>query len=63
MEGGSMEEKLARFLLTYRITPHSTTGVSLAELLMGRRLRCRLDLLHPDLSHTVEGKQWKMKLN
>ena len=27
MEGGSLKTKLARFLLRYRITPHSTTGV------------------------------------
>ena len=29
---------------------------------MGRRLRSRLDLLHPDLPDKVEGKQWKQKL-
>lgn len=62
MQGpGSVEEKLARFLLKYRITPHSTTGVSPSELLMGRRLRSRLDLLHPDLSVHVQHKQWKQK--
>ena len=44
MEGESVEDKLARFLLNYRITPHSTIGVSPAELLMGRKLRTRFDL-------------------
>lgn len=29
---------------------------------MGRRLRSRLDLLHPDLSGKVESKQWTQKL-
>ena len=33
---GSRRTKLSRFLLKYRITPHTTTGVSPAELLMGR---------------------------
>ena len=38
---------LDKFLFKYRITPHTTTGVSPAELLFRRKLRCRLDLLHP----------------
>ena len=38
---------LDRFLFKYRITPHSTTGVSPAELMLGRKLRNRLDLLWP----------------
>ena len=38
---------LDRFLFNYRLTPHSTTGVSPAELMFGRRLRSRLDLLWP----------------
>ena len=37
-----------RFLFHYRITPHSTTGVSPAELMFGRKLRNKLDLLLPD---------------
>ena len=32
--GSSVREKLSRFLFDYRITPHSTTGVALSELLM-----------------------------
>ena len=48
-----------RFLLNYRLTPHSTTGVSLAELMFGRRLRSRLDLLWPadSVSSRVARKQ------
>ena len=38
MEDGSVQTKLSRFLLSYRTTPHSTTGVPPAELLMKRRL-------------------------
>ena len=58
-----MEEKLSKFLHKYRITPHPTTRISPSKLLMGRRLRSRLDLLHPDLPGKVEGKQWKQKLS
>ena len=59
---GSVKEKLAKFLFIYRITPHSSTGVAPAELLMGRRLRSRLDLLRPDLSATVQNNQLRQKL-
>ena len=34
-------------MFNYRLTPHSTTGVSPAEHMFGRRLRSRLDLLWP----------------
>lgn len=59
---GPIEDKLARFLFKYRITPHATTGVAPSEMLMGRRLRSRLDLLYPDLPEQVEEKQRKQKL-
>ena len=53
---GSLQEKLAKFLLWYRLTPHSTTGVPPTELLLGRRPRSKLDLLKPNLSETVQSK-------
>ncbi len=53
-EKGVMSEKIARFLLGYRTTPHTATGCTPAELLMGRRLHTRLDLMHPNLSSQVE---------
>ena len=62
MQGGSVQEKLSSFLFTYRNTPHSTTGVSPAELLTGRRLRCRLDLLKPDLQAKVGNQQLNQKI-
>ena len=40
MKEGNLFTKLSRFLLSYRITPQSTTGVAPAELLMGRRQNC-----------------------
>ena len=46
----------------YRITPHSTTGTSPAELLLGRRPRTRLDLLKPNRAERVEKKQEDQKV-
>ena len=56
-----IQERLSKFLFTYRLTPHSTTGVAPAELLMGRRPQARLDNLHPDLAEHVEHRQAKQK--
>ena len=43
----SLEVFLDKFLFKYRLTPHATTGLSPSELLLKRRIRCRLDLLFP----------------
>lgn len=43
-----------RFVLTYRTTSHAITGYSPPFLLMGRRIRCRLDFMKPGI---VKGKQ------
>ncbi|XP_043229845.1 uncharacterized protein K02A2.6-like isoform X2 [Amphibalanus amphitrite] len=58
---GSLQTRLHRFLLSYRTSPHSSTGRSPAELLFGRPLRTRLDVCKPSLRETVELKQhaWK----
>lgn len=45
LKEGSVDTKLARFLFIYRITLHSSTGCSPAELMFGRRLRSHLDNL------------------
>ena len=55
------ETKLARFLFHYQTTPHSTTGVSPAELIMGHQLRTLLDLMKPDIAKRVEGNQIRQK--
>ena len=57
MGEGSLKTKLAHFLLQYRNVPQGTTGQYPAELLMGRRLRSHLDLLHPSLSKRVQQRQ------
>ena len=55
--GGTLRSRLARFLLTYRTTPHTTTGVTPAELLLGRCLRTRLSCVRPDIAARVQDKQ------
>lgn len=59
----AIQDTLDRFLFNYRLTPHSTTGVSPAELMFGRRLRSRLDLLWPaeGVSSRVAKKQQAQK--
>ena len=53
----ALEDLISRFLLTYRITPHSTVGTSPAEFLFSCRPRTRLDLVLPDLSARVCANQ------
>ena len=48
---------IANPLLVYWTTPHSTIGEPPSLLLMGRRLRNRLDLLTPSLETHVEAHQ------
>ena len=58
---GSVDTKLARFLLSYQITPQSTTGESPAHLRWGRSLRSHLDLLRPDVATRVHLAQSRQK--
>ena len=47
---GPLEERIAKFLMTYRNTTSSTTGMCPAELMLGRKLRTALDTLKPKSS-------------
>jgi len=58
---GSISERLAKILMSYRLTPQTTTGISPAELLLGKRPRSRLDLLKPHTAERVELQQQKQK--
>ena len=58
-----IQERLSKFLLTYCLTPHSTTGIAPAELLMGHIPSSFLDNLLPDLSLKVGNRQAKQKLS
>ena len=50
---------IPKFLLSYRTTPHTTTGVCPSLLLMGRRIRSKLDLMLPDAKSTNEEKMFR----
>ena len=68
---GSLETRISRFLFWNRLTPHTTTGKTPAELLLGRIPRSQLDLLkptlkpptqqNPQLAAAVQQKQQKQK--
>ncbi len=58
---GSAKARLAKFLFAYRLAPQTTTGVSPAELLLGRRPRSRLDILRPLTAERVENQQLHQK--
>ena len=57
----NVDHQLANLLLSYRSTPHSTTGVPPAELFLKRQLRTRLTLLKPDQEAAVRRKQVQQK--
>ena len=59
--GKSLSERLLSYLLTYRSSPHATTGVSPCSLFLHRPLRTRLDLLRPNLEACVVEKQAQQK--
>ncbi|GFX27701.1 integrase_H2C2 domain-containing protein [Trichonephila clavipes] len=56
-DSGDLNVKLQRFLLQYRITPHSLTGETPSALFLKRCLRTRLDLFKPNLRDKVVQKQ------
>lgn len=58
---GSVKSRLAKFLYAYRLTPQTTTGVSPAEMLLGRRPRSRLDILRPLTAERVAKQQLNQK--
>lgn len=58
---GSLMTKLQRFLLNYRTTPQTTTGVAPAELLINRKLRTKLDFVKPEIRKRVGTRQQKFK--
>ena len=61
MKGEDLLKRLDQFLFSYRNTPHTTTGYSPAQLLLGRRLRSNLDLLVPRVESKVEAAQLGQK--
>ena len=60
-DGRSLNQRLCEFLLTYRNTPHATTGVSPASLLLQQELCTHLDLLRPNRRSHIVHKQAEQK--
>ena len=58
----TLQTRVSRFLFQYRNTPHTTTGISPAELLMGRQVRTHLSLLFPNTESRVACKQENQKI-
>ncbi|XP_053619962.1 uncharacterized protein K02A2.6-like [Plodia interpunctella] len=61
-EKQDIDKALCTFLLHYRNTEHSTTGESPAMLLLGRRLRTKLDALKPNREGKVREAQQRQKV-
>ena len=59
--GNTLPHRLANFLLTYRSSPHATTGVTPCSLFLKRQIRTRFDLLKPDQESHVAEKQSQQK--
>ena len=60
---GSLSSRLAKSLLSYCTMPHTTTGVTPAEPMIGQRPRIRLDLLKPNVARDVRISQTQSKLH
>ena len=58
LTNADVDTVIANHLLVYRTTPHSTTGEPPSLLLIGRRLRNRLDLLTTSAEKYVEARQY-----
>ncbi|KFD46515.1 hypothetical protein M513_12600, partial [Trichuris suis] len=57
---GTTLEKLNNFLMTYRTTPHPSTGRTPSEILMKRQIRTTLDLMFPTGTEGLERTRQKM---
>jgi hypothetical protein len=61
MRKEDINTKVVRFLFRYRCSPQSVTGVTPAELLMGRKLHSHLAIVKPDFRAKVIEKQAAQK--
>ena len=59
--GDNVETKLQSLLFDYRRITQTTTGKSPMEVLNQRKMRSRLNLLHPNMKGKVHKKQTQMK--
>ena len=58
LEGRDWRKALKNFLFQYRVTPHTVTGISPAELLMGRKLLDKLPKVQIPKDRATEA-QWQ----
>nr|XP_058967969.1 uncharacterized protein K02A2.6-like [Pocillopora verrucosa] len=66
VEGKRWKDELNKFLLAYRTTPHSTTGMTPASLMFGRELKTKLPELRPNkslLDESIRDQDWNHKLS
>lgn len=66
VEGKRWKDELNKFLLAYRTTPHSTTGMTPASLMFGRELKTKLPELRPNksvLDESIRDRDWNHKLS
>ena len=59
----SLQTKLDRILLKYRVTPHVTTGEAPGTLMFNRRVRTKLDAVRPNLDDKLRQQQESSKKN
>ena len=58
-EGKDWKDEVRKYLVAYRSTPYTTTGVSPAELLFGRKMRTKLPELREEvIASEVRERQW-----
>ena len=60
-QAATVHQRLMNFLLVYRTTPHTTTGMAPCVLFRNRDLRTRFHLLRPDVSRHVTSQQATQK--
>ena len=61
-EGKQWKEEVHKYLIAYRSTPHTTAGVSPAELLFGRKIRTKLPEFRKDnVASEVRDRDSEMK--
>ena len=48
-EGKDWKDEVRKYLVAYRSTPHTTTGMNPAELLFGRKMRTKLPELREEV--------------
>lgn len=56
-ESGTLNQKLSRFLIQYRRSPHQTTGESPSMLFMKRSIRNLLNRSKPDIETDIKAKR------